>query len=230
MPPGDLFDRAPRQGPGAARPRQRAHPLRLVVFGETPSDSLTVSRWIEENGDRTNSVEAQRVLNKGLAAERRRTRNDTSSMNSSRGGSCVARDPGEAMRKDPLAPGITRAGVRHVRAEARDMDTLGEVIAMHVRVGVLVDIPLRGSTIRSQADDKPRKTTSPSSTTSRTGRSQQGVGLDLAMKKDLAASRGPESWSSTGAGGSKGISRASPRGSTGSPATSSTSPSSASSP
>ena len=49
--------------------------------------------------------------------------------------------------------------------------------------------------------------------------------LDLAMKKDLRASRGPASWSSTAADGSKGINPASPRGSMASPATSWTSPS-----
>ncbi len=44
-----------------------AHPLRLVVFGETPSDFITVSRWIEENGESYEfRSRRERVLNKGL--------------------------------------------------------------------------------------------------------------------------------------------------------------------
>ena len=44
-----------------------AHPLRIVVFGETPSDLLTLSRWIEDNLDTYElRSKRERVLNKGL--------------------------------------------------------------------------------------------------------------------------------------------------------------------
>jgi hypothetical protein len=44
-----------------------AHPLRLVVFGETPGDAPTVARWIDENADRyALSSRRERVLNEGL--------------------------------------------------------------------------------------------------------------------------------------------------------------------
>jgi hypothetical protein len=43
------------------------HPLRLVVFGETPGDARTVSRWIAENGETFQlRSRRERVLNKGL--------------------------------------------------------------------------------------------------------------------------------------------------------------------
>ncbi len=43
------------------------HPLRLVVFGETASDSVEVARWIDEQGDSLQlRSRRERVLNKGL--------------------------------------------------------------------------------------------------------------------------------------------------------------------
>jgi hypothetical protein len=43
------------------------HPLRIVVFGETRGDAMTVSRWMRENAGRfTLRSRRERVLNKGL--------------------------------------------------------------------------------------------------------------------------------------------------------------------
>jgi hypothetical protein len=44
-----------------------SHPLRVVVFGEVPSDRLVITRWIEENQNRLElRSRSERVLNKGL--------------------------------------------------------------------------------------------------------------------------------------------------------------------
>ncbi len=44
-----------------------AHPLRIVVFGETRGDALVVSRWIQANADRFLLRSRRvRVLNEGL--------------------------------------------------------------------------------------------------------------------------------------------------------------------
>ena len=44
-----------------------SHPLRVVVFGEVPSDRAVVARWIGENSDRYQLISRrERVLNKGL--------------------------------------------------------------------------------------------------------------------------------------------------------------------
>jgi hypothetical protein len=44
-----------------------AHPLRIVVFGETRGDALAVARWVRDNADRyTLRSRRERVLNPGL--------------------------------------------------------------------------------------------------------------------------------------------------------------------
>jgi hypothetical protein len=60
--PGHRANSAPRLDRVTA-----AHPLRIVVFGETRGDALVVSRWMRENARRfTPKSRRERVLNQGL--------------------------------------------------------------------------------------------------------------------------------------------------------------------